>query len=328
MQFELTEALVDAILFAMEDQNRMFRLDTRNGLVIPEGDAEPGGDLDDEDDPRIPLPEWDSSEGFRLMERFTAGFKNTIIRNKLTAALDKGRGVFRAFKDVMAEYPEAEQRWFAFKNREMRKVIMDWYNGLREEWGLKRLGAEPEETRDLVLEDFCFRDAVPEDQEAAQALHREYITELREILAQNKVPEKAVRSFVAERTRDWIFPGDQAVIAETGAGEFAGCLTAEIRGDALRVTALEVRPEYRSLGIGEALLSRLPVSSGEITRVILDLPAESDDFSRVLLRHAFTPYTTGYVRYLQRTENASPSDSESTEESMRQALPGEPKSLP
>jgi ribosomal protein S18 acetylase RimI-like enzyme len=298
MQFELTEALIDDILFAMEDQNSIFYLDTRDGIVIPEED-EFYEDRDAEDGRLISLPEWDSSEGFRLMERFAAGFKNTAIRNKLTAALDRGRGVFRAFKDVMAEYPEAEQLWFAFKEREMRRIILDWYNGLREEWGLERIGSEPEETGDLVLEDFRFRDAVPGDLETAGALHHECINELRETLRQS-VPEKAGRSFAAERTGGWVFPGDHAIVAETGNGEFAAYLAAEIRGDALRVAALEVRPEYRGLGIGEALLSRLQdrVSPGEITRIVLDLPSESGDFSRVLLRGSFTPYATCYVKFI------------------------------
>ena len=299
MQFELIEALIDNILFAMEDQNGIFYLDTQDGIVISEDDEKFEGDWAATDGRLVSLPEWDSSEGFQLMERFAASFKNTVIRNKLTAALDRGRGVFRAFKDVMAEYPEAEQLWFAFKNRAMRRVVMDWYNGLREEWGLERIGIEPEETGDLVLEDFCFRDAVPEDREAAQALHREYLDELRETLKQ-RVPEKTARSFAVERTGGWVFPGDRAIIAETGAGEFAGYLTAEIHRDALCIAALEVRPEYRGLGIGEALLARLSVrvSPGGVTRIVLDLPTESGDFSRVLLRHAFLPYTTCYVRYL------------------------------
>jgi GNAT superfamily N-acetyltransferase len=297
MQFELTEALIDNILFAMEDQNRVFYLDTRDGIVISEDDEEFDGDWDATDGRLVSLPEWDSSEGFRLMERFAVGFKNMIIRNKLTTVLDRGRGVFRAFKDVMAEYPEAEQIWFAFKDREMRRVVMNWYNGLREEWGLERIGIEPEETEDLVLEDFCFRDAVPGDREAAQALHHEYLDELRKTLSQS-VPEKNARSFAEARSGSWVFPGDRAIIAETGAGEFAGYLAAEIRGDALCIAALEVRPEYRGLGIGEALLACLPSSLGGVTRIILDLPSESNDFSRVLLRHSFLPYTTSYVRYL------------------------------
>ena len=31
----------------------------------------------------------------------------------------------------------------------MRREILEWYNALREEWGLERLGEEPEETEVL-----------------------------------------------------------------------------------------------------------------------------------------------------------------------------------
>jgi GNAT superfamily N-acetyltransferase len=299
MQFELSEALIDDILFSMEDQNGLFYLDTQNGIVISEDDEEFDGDPEADDGRLISLPDWDSSEGFRLMERFAAGFKNIIIRNRLTAALDKGRGVFRAFKDVLGEYPEAEQIWFTFKDREMRQVIIDWYNGLREEWGLQRIGAEPEETGDLVLEDFQFRDAGTGDKTAAEALHREYIEELQKTFRQS-IPDKTARSFVEEYTAGWVFPGDYSVIAETGSGEFAAYVTAKTRGDSLRIAVMEVRPEYRGLGIGEALISRLidRIPPGKISCVILDLPAESNDFSRVLARNSFIPYTTSYVKYL------------------------------
>jgi GNAT superfamily N-acetyltransferase len=314
MQFELTEALIDGILFSMEDQNGEFLLDTREGMIIADEDGDGDRDKDESGDRYIPLPEWESSEGFRLMERFAAGFKNAVIREKLTIALDRGKGVFRAFKDVLTEYPEAEQLWFAFKEREMRRVIISWYNALREEWGLERIGTEPEETGDLVLEDFRFRDASEEDRRIAETLHLQYIEELyssfkkserdspdSEDYAPAKIPpEEAARDFIRERTKDWLFPGSRTIVAETMAGDFAAYITALIQGEALRVAALEVRPEYRGLGIGETLLSRLLEQAGpEISRIMVDLPAEAEEFSRVLLRNAFSPYTTRYVRYLR-----------------------------
>ncbi|MDR0910903.1 MAG: GNAT family N-acetyltransferase [Spirochaetaceae bacterium] len=157
MQFELNEAQIDEILFVMEDQNSNFIFDTESGEII---------NLDEQiftdksentrGDRYIDLPDWDSSEGFLLMEHFAASLKNPIIQNKLRAALDRGKGVFRAFKDVLAEYPEAEQLWYSFKEREMRKVVLDWYNAMRETWGLEKIGLEPEDTDDLIFEDFKF----------------------------------------------------------------------------------------------------------------------------------------------------------------------------
>jgi GNAT superfamily N-acetyltransferase len=292
MYFELTEALIDDILFSMEDQNGIFYVDTDAGIVLGDLEADSAFKFDDspdDEDRLIALPEWDSSEGFRLMERFAAGLKNSVIREKLTAALDRGKGVFRAFKDTLGLYPETEQLWFKFKEREMRRVIINWYNGLREEWGLERVGLEPDETGDLVLEDFRIREPREGDYAAVAALHRLCLGEFR-------------------RTAAWPFPGEQAVlpedagpktlalVAETGGGDFAAYIAAEKQGAIRRITALEVRPEYRGMGIGEALLSHLLERTDQtgVSHILLDLPAEAEGFSRVLLRESFIPYMTCY----------------------------------
>jgi ribosomal protein S18 acetylase RimI-like enzyme len=290
MQFELTEILMDNILFAMEDQAGDFLLDAQNGEVI--GGAEGFDEAVEEDGERyIGLPEWDSSSGFRLMERFTAALRNPLIREELSAALNRGRGVFRAFKDILEQRPETEKLWFAFKEREMKRQIIRWYNGLREEWGLQRIGEEPEDTGDLVLEDFRFRRGLPEDRAAAEALHALCLRKFREAAAENSIglpPEES----------PWAFPGDLSVMVETSGGDFAGYIAALKREAALHICALEVRPEYRGLGIGEALLSRLLAAAGEqgIARLSLDLPAGAEGFSRALIRESFQPYTVRYCR--------------------------------
>jgi ribosomal protein S18 acetylase RimI-like enzyme len=270
MQFELTEALIGDILFSMEDQKGNFTVDTQEGVVTEGGSPGDGARF-------IPLPGWDSSDGYRLMERFAAGFKNSLIRGELTAALDRGRGVFRAFKNVLGAHPEAEQRWFSFKDREMKRKIIDWYNALREEWGLERIGHEPEETGDLVLEDFHFREPVQDDTARAAELH-----------------SLCLEEWGAEKPgEDSVAPGTVALVAETRGGDFAAYVSAGREGKTLRVAALEVRPEYRGLGLGEALLTRF---CGSGAPVILDLPAGSEAFSRVLLRNSFRPFMTRYIR--------------------------------
>jgi GNAT superfamily N-acetyltransferase len=295
MQFELTEALIDDILFSMEDQNGEFCMDTQDGTVAEGPDIELYDAAEEEEDSRryIALPEWDSSEGFRLMERFAAGFRNPPIRDKLTAALDRGKGVFRAFKDVLSDHPEAEQLWFAFKRREMRRVIVNWYNSLREEWGLERIGVEPEDTDDLVLEDFRFRDGGPEDGETVEALHRQC---LQERIRDAAGPQTEGGNIPAAGTEGWVFPGNAALVAETGGGEFAGYISVCFADGAARIAALEVRPEYRGLGLGEALLVRIlaKIDPRDTRGVLIELPAGARGFSRVLIRESFRPLSTRY----------------------------------
>jgi len=291
MRFELTNELIDEILFFMEDQDGRFSLDTRKGIVISDDgefddddDEDETDDNDDDDEGRfISLPEWESSEGFKLMESFAAGLHNSVVRKHLSSALNRGRGVFRAFKDAIAEYPEVEKLWFAYKDREMKREVIRWYNGLREQWGMELIGEEPEDIADLAQEDFHFRDGSAADTELAEQLHRSCIDD-----AEKKVVLSA-----------WFFPGDMCIVAENSGGEFAAYIcAAKSESGGLHVNALEVKPEYRGLGLGKALLGRLleQADAKNISSVSIDLPVESEIFSRVLSREDFKPLVTRYCR--------------------------------
>ncbi|MCL2762161.1 MAG: UPF0158 family protein [Treponema sp.] len=277
MQFELSSALIDEILFFMEDQGGDFLLDTQEGVVInTEWEI-----LDDDadEDRYISLPDWGPSNGFRLMERFTAGLRNALVREELSAALDRGRGVFRAFKDTLSQYPEVEKLWFEYKDREMKREVIAWYNSLRESWGLELIGEEPEDAESLTQEDFHFRAAAAQDITPAEALHRG--------CGQENFGMGA-----------WVFPGDMSIVAETAGGEFAGYISAARTDASLRICTLEVQPEYRGLGLGKTLITRLleQADHAAIKQVIIDLPAGQDHFARALLREQFKPCVQRYVR--------------------------------
>jgi ribosomal protein S18 acetylase RimI-like enzyme len=284
MQFELTEALIDEILFFMEDQNSDFLLDTQEGVVLNTDDEE---FEEDDDDRYISLPDWGPSDGFRLMEHFTTGLRNALVREELSAALDRGRGVFRAFKDTLSQYPEAEKLWFSYKDREMKREVISWYNSLRESWGLELIGEEPEDIVGLVLEDFRFRQGTAQDNDKAQELHH--------------AESPADRSVNMD---EWVFPGDLCFVAETAGGEFAGYISAVRSGtthgsdSVLRICALEVPVEYRGLGLGKTLIARLleQADSEKIPHIIIDLPAGQEYFARALLRENFKPGVQRYYR--------------------------------
>ena len=275
----------------MEDQDGDFYLDVEEGMIVSPDDAEVDVDIDNEER-FIMLPEWESSDGFRLMEGFALSLHNPTVRDRLSAALNRGRGVFRAFKDTLSEYPEVEKHWFAYKDREMKREVIRWYNALRESWGLEQIGQEPEDIEDIAQEDFSFRDGNAADCAAAEQLHQRCVDD-----AEHPV-----------ELAPWVFPGDLCLVAENAANEFSGYISAhyenrraaryEHGGAALHIHALEVKPEYRGLGLGKTLLELLLFQADEMDIAVtgIDLPAEYGNFSRVLSREGFQPLVTRYWR--------------------------------
>jgi GNAT superfamily N-acetyltransferase len=267
MYFELTQALIDDILFCMEDQNNTFILDTENSLVMERAV------IDNFDNDRyIAIPEWGSADGYHMMERFTTGFQNPLVRDALNESLAQGKGVFRAFKQVLSKYPEAEKLWFAFKKKEMQKEVLQWYNGFRENWNMERIGGEPEETCELFLEDFVFRAYEDKDFESIIALHQ--------LCFEGK-------------QRDI---GDPAFVVETANQDFAGFIAVKPGNASVYISSLEVRPEYRGLGIASELCARLVerLKKENNACVYIDLPNDFSGFSRFLFRSAFKPIVTRY----------------------------------
>ena len=312
MQFELTEALIDEILFAMEDQVGEFMLDTVEGVVaggvdgpdffalnLEENDGEGGLRY-------ISLPDWDSSNGFRLMEHFAAGLRNPIIREELTSALGLGRGVFRAFKDTLTRYPETEKLWFLYKDKEMKKEIVRWYNGLREEWGFEKIGMEPDETDDLIFEDFRIRPFQKEDVFQAEELHRQCIEEYKNALIADGLGV-SLDGILNEaqslrNTPEQLF--ENGMVAESIDGELAGYISWKKSASVIYIHTLEVKAEFRALGLGETLLVKFleGIDQAEIDQVLLDLPSGMEGFSRVLHRESFKPYITRYWLKLRDRE--------------------------
>ncbi len=296
MRFELDEMLIDSLLFFMEDQNDDFVVDSREAAVVSLSEIDEDEINVDDDERYIDLPEWNSADGFKLMEKFAVSFKNPVIKKALTRALDQKKGVFRAFKDVLSGHPEAEQFWYAFKEQEMRRYILQWYNALREEWGIGKIGEEPEETDDLILEDFRIRKPLDKDTSEILKLHQHCREEY-----QKTIPGDFYREVFPEDMSGWVFPNDTSWLAENNNGDFAAYILAKTEGTYIKVIALEVLPEYRGLGIGEALLNHLitHVDKEKSSHILIDVPVNSENFSKVLFRKAFAPYETRY--YLEIT---------------------------
>jgi ribosomal protein S18 acetylase RimI-like enzyme len=290
MSFELDKIMIDEILFHMENQDGEFVLDTQKGHIASVTKIEKVDSVDhdfdfhDNIDRFVPLPEWTPNDGFRLMEKFCSHLRNPVVREELSAALNMKKGVFRSFKNVLEQHPDTEKLWFRFKEQKMKNEVIVWYNALREEWGLKPIGVEPEDDSFLILEDFIFRDGKDTDSENAESLHKFCIEKRGDNI-----------SLDLENANPFVFPGDLCLIAESAGGDFAGYIYAVKNSSVLQIQQLEVKSEYRGMGLGKTLLAKLVEKAGN-KKIVIDLPIGIDYFSRSLHLENFKPFMQRFVK--------------------------------
>jgi hypothetical protein len=67
----------------------------------------------------------DRHADYHDMERFIDTVEDPDLRDRLWNAI-RGRGAFRYFRDVVAERPEVEERWFEFKDQRLQQRVRDW----------------------------------------------------------------------------------------------------------------------------------------------------------------------------------------------------------
>jgi GNAT superfamily N-acetyltransferase len=250
MTFELTDELQNAIQSALENQEQHFLVNARDGVLVNADSA-----ADDEEN-HYALPEWTSQSGFELREEFVDNLHAPLAHDELREVLHSGRGVFRNFKTVLKEYPEVEKRWHQYKNRKMRAYIGEWYNGLREIWGLERLDHPAEDTDDLLHNDFTFQEYDP-------VRDRDIILSTAAALDPDPSWPSEIKDAVSELWHHLFMYGDS--LSQTGFvchalnGDFAGCITAapflSHAGKTSLLTGFFVPETYRGLGIGSELFS-------------------------------------------------------------------------
>ena len=110
------------------------RIDLRTGEVWPAAAieyAQDTGELDGDDDDEEDDDRWlsvrcqGSRDGYRDMELFAARIGDAGLGSRLERALT-GRGVFRRFRDVLAESPRNLQDWYAFRDERQRGRARSW----------------------------------------------------------------------------------------------------------------------------------------------------------------------------------------------------------
>ena len=257
MVFELTKSVVEDIIFGMENQDGEYLYDSENACCVPE-DALEYGEID-ENEHLFSLPEWSSGDGFQIMEEFSENLHNDKVKAELLEALSNRRGVFRNFKNVLSKYPEIEKSYFDFKEKKMYSVILEWYNSLRESWGLEKLDQNFEEYDDLVLQDFEFRPYNhKKDSDCVLSEAKKIADELKQRF--NGETGLAVSS-IWLRNFDFENPDcTGGIVCRTASGDFAGVLLftrfPSFAKNVVALTSVFVNQNFRSLGLARELFSR------------------------------------------------------------------------
>ncbi len=73
----------------------------------------------------IEIPRDDPSEAYRDMEDFIGIVGDGRLQDRLWQAI-RGRGAFRRFKDLLADHPREEERWFTFRDGRARRRLLKW----------------------------------------------------------------------------------------------------------------------------------------------------------------------------------------------------------
>ena len=303
MSDELSPEVIDQIIFGMENQDANFFFDAETNSVLTSDESDADVDLDGIR--RIELPEWNSAMGFQLMERFVSSLRNPLFREVLRDSLASGRGVFRKFKNALKDRPDIELLWFRFKDREMRRLVFDWYNEHRESVGLGRIAFDEDETAELVLSDFT----VTEPQQIAPERIEE-LTRADHFAYLEMYPEyhESVVERLYERSRgESRISAGHILVVETPNEELAGFIWFDeesttddvVLGWIRQLTVLE---EYRGLGIARTLLDAYLSRAVEhgIDILFIELGCEASGFSRVLEAKGFTPSCAVYMLEVQQ----------------------------
>lgn len=297
MVFQLTDGLADKIVNALENQEQHFYLDAEECVLVE------SSSVDRDDDRFYLLPEWNSERGFELRQNFAESLHSNKVQRALFDILHSGRGVFRNFKNELKQYPEIEKLWYQYKNSKMRNFVGEWYNNLREIWGLEKLELTSEETDDLLKADFIFQKYCSDDykniiiqfSDAEYDFNCDWPQEIHE-----STIELWRRQFLSEASDKQI-----GFICRSLSNEFAGCITVAPILDRMKnvvfLTSFFVPQKFRGLGIGTELMNKclsfLKVLKKEWILLANIIIPES--IEPLLLRSGFQKLGSGYSARIQ-----------------------------
>ena len=298
MTFTLTESLLNEIQSALENQEQQFLVDAKQNKLVEKTNG-----LTGDDDFFYDLPEWDSAAGFKLREDFVSKLNSPLAHEALQEVLHSGRGVFKNFRNVIKDYPEVEKKWHIYKNNKMMCYINDWYNNLREVWGLEKLDYVPEADDSLIHDDFSF---TAYNEQNSKELILQMNAAFRE-RNENLSPElsQALYNSWLEQFELAQSKGELGFICRSFSNDFAGCITVsqllQKQEKVMVLTSLFVPEAFRGLGIGTELINMCLSELKKLGKTWLLMPniTVPEYLEPLLLRTGFCRIDSGYAVNLQ-----------------------------
>ena len=299
MTFSLTESLLNEIQSALENQEQAFLVDAAQTKLVEKTEG-----LKGDDEFFYELPDWDSAAGFKLREDFVEKLNAPLAHEALQSVLHSGRGVFRNFRNVIKDYPEVEKRWHIYKNEKMMSYINNWYNNLREVWGLEKLDYVPESDDSLIHDDFSFTAYESKSNKEELMLFMNAAFKARDENLDGELAQ-AIYNIWYEQFELAEAKGQLGFVCRSFSNDFAGCITAAYvskkQEEVMILTNLFVPEAFRGLGIGTELISMCLSEFKKLGKKWLILPKMiiPDFLEPLLLRTGFDKIDSGYAVNLQ-----------------------------
>ncbi len=281
----LSEALLDSIIFSMEDQVTSYFIDLKDEQLISEDEMRYILEEDEHESSSrfLPIPDWTPADGFRLMEKFVSKIRNPRVQENLIRALESGKGVFRKFKDELAQEPILERKWYSFKDEQLKRVVVSWYRELEGALTLEHLDPEPVEyAEDILLEDFSYDIYEGPLTDEMDALIQATLVEMSEGSEEDRIGALLLsRRLECDRT-------EHALIARACDDSLAAILLyIPLTERVVHVPFFTVAKPYRGLGLFRLLFDAFSrqMARFHYTKMIVNLAGES-----VSLEKYFSPY--------------------------------------